>query len=254
MASDTWICEGDQRIAAVSVLARFTDDRVWFSLLRMGFDKNYKIQLTENTFRRMDESPDEQFYRIPRFVSHIDPGAIDRVTGLYREYLSDGMVVLDLMSSWLSHLPEELTFSRVVGLGMNDREMARNQQLDQWVVQDLNHESSLPFIDGEFDAGLLCVSIDYLIDPVSVLRDLGRVLKPDAPLIITYSNRFFESKATAAWLYLNDEQRAYLIKTFLEKAGCYRQIELMDRSPPFGDPLFAVIATVNSPGCPSKDQ
>jgi SAM-dependent methyltransferase len=211
----------------------------------MSFDKNYKIQLTENSFRRMDEAPDEQFYRIPRFTSHIDANAIDAVTALYRDYLPAGIAVLDLMSSWLSHLPEELEFSRVVGLGMNDREMARNPQLDQWVVQDLNREPSLPFIDGEFDAALICVSIDYLTDPVTVLRDLGRVLKPGGPLIITYSNRFFESKATAAWLYLNDEQRAYLIKTFLEEAGCYRQIELMDRSPPsFGDPLFAVIARV----------
>ena len=210
----------------------------------MRFDKKYKIQLTDSTFRRMDEAPDDQFYRIPRFVSHIDPDAIDRVTELYREYLSADTAVLDLMSSWLSHLPEELALGRVVGLGMNDREMARNPQLDQWVVHDLNREPSLPFIDGEFDAVLICVSIDYLTNPVAVLRDAGRVLKPDAPLIITYSNRYFESKATAAWLYLNDEQRAYLIKTFLEEAGCYRQIELMDRSPPSGDPLFAVVARV----------
>ncbi|WP_438952081.1 class I SAM-dependent methyltransferase [Porticoccus sp.] len=222
----------------------FTGGLVWFSLPFMPFEKKYKIQLTDSTFRRMDESPDEQFYRIARFTSHIDAGAIDRVTGLYREYLSAGMAVLDLMSSWLSHLPEEMEFSRVVGLGMNDREMTRNQQLDQWVVQNLNQEPSLPFIDGEFDAGLICVSIDYLTDPVSVLRDLGRALRPDAPLVITYSNRFFESKATAAWLYLNDEQRAYLIKTFLEEAGCYRDIEMMDRSPPSGDPLFAVVARV----------
>lgn len=210
----------------------------------MAFDKKYKFSLTEGSFRRHDETPDEDFYRIPRFVSHIDPLAIDAVAELYREYLPEEGAILDLMSSYLSHLPQDRHFSRVVGLGMNDREMANNKQLDDWVVQDLNRQPLLPFDDNEFGAGLICVSIDYLINPVAVLTDFGRVLKTGAPLIITYSDRYFETKATAAWLYLQVEQRAYLIKHFLEEAGCYQNIELMDRSPKFGDPLFAVVAKV----------
>lgn len=210
----------------------------------MAFDKKYRFSLTESSFRRQDETPDEAFYRVPRFVSHIDPLAMDAVTQLYRQYLPDGGVILDLMSSFRSHLPEECHYDRVVGLGMNDREMANNRQLDDWVVHDLNREPRLPFVDSEFDGAAICVSIDYLTQPVAVLADLGRVLKSDAPLVISYSNRFFDTKATAAWLYLQDEQRAYLIRHFLEAAGCYRNIELMDRSPEFGDPLFAVVAGV----------
>lgn len=227
----------------------FTVKMRWFSLLDMAFDKKYKFSLSDSSFRRHDETPDEAFYRIPRFVSHIDPLAIDAVTALYREYLPEQGAILDLMSSYLSHLPEDRHYSRVVGLGMNDREMANNKQLSDWAVQDLNREPRLPFSDCEFDGAAICVSIDYLTNPVAVLTDLGRVLKSDAPLVITYSNRFFETKATAAWLYLQDEQRAYLIRHFLEEAGCYRDIELMDRSPEFGDLLFAVVARVVKSKC-----
>lgn len=208
----------------------------------MEFNKNFKMTLTDDAFRRMDETPDNQFYRIPRFTSHIDQGAIDAVTELYRKYLPENTDILDLMSSFLSHLPEEKNYNRVVGLGMNEREMARNKQLDDWVIHDLNKNPILPFKNSTFDAGAICVSIDYLTDPVSVLKDTGRVLKQNAPLIITYSDRYFEAKATAAWLHLSDEHRAYLIKSFLEEADCFSDITLMDCSPEFGDPLYAAIA------------
>lgn len=208
----------------------------------MEFNKKFKMALTDDAFRRMDETSDEQFYRIPRFTSHIDQGAINAVTELYRQHFPPNSDILDLMSSWLSHLPEDISYNHVVGLGMNEREMARNKQLDDWVIHDLNINPRLPFQEGSFDAGAICVSIDYLIDPIAVLKDMNRVLKKGSPLIITYSNRYFESKATAAWLYLSDEQRAYLIKSFLEKTECFDDITLMDCSPEYGDPLYAAIA------------
>ncbi|PCJ91027.1 MAG: methyltransferase type 11 [Porticoccaceae bacterium] len=208
----------------------------------MNFDKNVTIKFSDDAFRRMDEAPDEKFYAIPRFTSHIDFGAIESVTELYRKYLPENSYILDLMSSFLSHFPADKCYSHVVGLGMNEREMANNKQLDEWVVHDLNDQPKLPFKNNFFDAGTICVSIDYLTDPVAVIKNMGRVLKKDAPLIITYSNRYFESKATAAWLSLSDEQRAYLIKSFLEETQCFGDIELMDCSPEMGDPLYAVIA------------
>jgi len=216
----------------------------WLRLPTMSFDKRYKFTLSEDSFRRHDEGDDQAFYRVPRFVSHIDAGAIEAVTQLYREYFPENGVILDLMSSFHSHLPEDCQYSKVVGLGMNDREMANNRQLDDWVVQDLNRQPRLPFIDNQFDAAGICVSIDYLTNPVEVLRDLGRVMKRGAPLVITYSNRLFETKATAAWLHLQDEHRAHLVRHFLEEAGCYENIEMMDRSPRYGDPLYAVVAKV----------
>ena len=79
--------------------------------------------LPEDAFKRYDETPDEEFYRAPRFVTHIDNGAIAAVTQLYRELFPPGAEILDLMSSWVSHLPPEVEYGRVVGLGMNEDEL-----------------------------------------------------------------------------------------------------------------------------------
>src|SRR5947209_4114143 len=147
--------------------------------------------LPASAFRRADESPDADFYRAARLVTHIDDAAIDAVTQLYREYFPPGGAVLDLMSSWVSHLPPEVPYARVVGIGMNAQELAENPFLDEWHVRNLNREPCLPFADCEFDGAAICVSIQYLTRPIEVLREVGRVLRPAAPLVITFSNRCF---------------------------------------------------------------
>ncbi len=200
--------------------------------------------LPENAFRRQDESPDELFYRQPRFVTHIDEGAIAAVTQLYRDYFPPGGAILDLMSSWVSHLPPEASYRRVVGLGLNRAELARNPRLTSFTVQNLNTEPQLPFAAGEFDGAGIAVSVDYLTKPVAVLRDLGRVLEPGAPVVITFSNRCFPTKAVGVWHSLSDRGRLELVGRYLQKAGNWEQIELLDRSPKgWGrDPLYAVVA------------
>ncbi|AYA36827.1 methyltransferase domain-containing protein [Hymenobacter oligotrophus] len=197
-----------------------------------------------NAFRRVDETPDAQFYRQPRFVTHIDEGAIAAVTQLYREYFAAGSTLLDLMSSWVSHLPPEVQYGRVVGLGMNEAELRANPRLQAYVVQDLNQQPQLPFADAEFGGGAICVSVDYLTQPVAVMQELGRVLQPGAPLVITFSNRCFPTKAIAAWHQLSDQGHLQLVGQYLQAAGNWHGIELLDRSPRprgFSDPLFAVV-------------
>ena len=206
--------------------------------------------LPEDAFRRADETPDELFYREPRFVTHIDDAAIAAVTQLYRDYLPAGGAILDLMSSWVSHLPPEVDYRRVVGLGLNRAELGRNERLTSFVVQNLNTDPSLPFADDEFDGAGITVSIDYLTDPVAVLRDLGRVLRPGAPVVISFSNRCFPSKAVALWHRLDDQGHLELVARYLRDAGNWTQIEQLDRSPAGlkrrlgfgGDPLYAVVA------------
>jgi len=196
-------------------------------------------------FSRADESPDWLFYLQPRLVTHIDDQAIAAITGLYREWLPPGGAILDLMSSWVSHLPAEVAYRRVVGLGMNADELTANPRLDSWVVHDLNASPSLPFADGEFDAAAICVSIQYLTRPVEFLRDLARVLQPGGPLVVTFSNRCFPTKAVAAWLSLGDRGHVDLVTRYLEAAECWTDIQL--RVPPTeGDPVYAVIARVLS--------
>jgi SAM-dependent methyltransferase len=199
--------------------------------------------LPEEAFRRYDKAPDEEFYLLPRFVTHIDDRAIAAVTQLYREFFPPGGEILDLMSSWVSHLPPEVSYSRVIGLGMNEAELRRNERLDAYVVHNLNRTPELPFGDAEFDGCGICVSIDYLTRPVEVLREVGRVLKVGAPVVITFSNRCFPIKAVAVWHQLDDRGHVKLVERYLLEAGNFRNIRSLDRSPRrlFSDPLYAVI-------------
>lgn len=59
----------------------------------------------------------------PRLVTHVDDAFLRRVTQLYRQRIPEGGAVLDLMSSWVSHLPPEKQYERVVGHGMNAAEV-----------------------------------------------------------------------------------------------------------------------------------
>jgi SAM-dependent methyltransferase len=205
--------------------------------------------LPEEAFRRYDERPDEEFYLLPRFVTHIDDRAIAAVTQLYREFFPPGGEILDLMSSWISHLPPEVSYGRVIGLGMNEAELRRNERLDGYVVHNLNRTPELPFGDAEFDGVGICVSIDYLTQPVEVLREVGRVLKVGSPIIITFSNRCFPTKAVAIWNQLDDSGHMKLVERYLQQAGNFRNIRSLDRSLHrlFSDPLYAVIGESTAP-------
>jgi SAM-dependent methyltransferase len=205
-----------------------------------------------DSFRRYDETPDTWFYAQPRFVEHIDDGAIAAVTHLYRELFPTGARVLDLMSSWVSHLPPETEYARVVGVGLNEEELAANPRLDEHLVLDLNSTPRLPFETDAFDAAGICVSIQYLTQPVEVLREVGRVLVPGAPLVVTFSNRCFPTKAVAIWQALDDLGHADLVMSYLRSAANWSNIHTLDRSPraPLGDPLFAVVGLSARPDPP----
>ncbi len=196
-------------------------------------------------FRRQDEQDDGVFYQVPRLVTHIDDHAIEAARRLYAELLPPDGAVLDLMSSWKSHLPDEPVRRRTVGLGMNETELRENTQLDEWVVHDVNGEPGLPFADEEFDGAVMTVSIQYLTQPVEVFRSVGRILRPGGPFVITYSNRLFPQKAVALWCSCTDEERARLIGSYFHYAGGWGEITAKDRSPRGGtpsDPLYAVWA------------
>ena len=199
---------------------------------------------SERSYRRQDERPDSEFYSVPRLVKHIDDRAIAEVTRLYRELLPAGGEVLDLMTSWVSHLPKDVSYARVAGLGMNEEELRSNPRLDDYVIHDLNGKPALPYANNEFDAAAICVSVDYLTRPVEVLRDLGRAVRSGGPVIATFSNRCFPTKVVSEWLRRDDRGRMALVEEYLREAGNWENIQSMDRSPdhPFADPLYAVTA------------
>jgi hypothetical protein len=201
------------------------------------------MELPPEAFRRLDESPDPEFYREPRFVTHIDAGAIAAVTQLYREWLPPGGKILDLMSSWISHLPPEVSYDEVVGLGLNASELAANPRLDSFIIHDLNAQPKLPFPEATFHAACICVSVDYLTQPITTIRDAGRIVVPGAPLVITFSNRCFPTKAVAIWHHLSGPGQQQLVEHYLTAAGNWGDIVSSTPIPEGGhrDPLFAVI-------------
>jgi SAM-dependent methyltransferase len=128
-------------------------------------------------------------------------------------------VVLDLMSSCVSHLPADVAFAEVIGHGMNAEELAANPQLTRWFTHDLNRDPALPLATGSLDAAMICVGVQYLQRPVPVLEEVRRALKPGAPLIVSFSNRCFPTKAVAIWLRLDDRGHAVLVDAYLRAAG-----------------------------------
>jgi SAM-dependent methyltransferase len=211
--------------------------------------EEHESPLRPEHFRRYDETPDAEFYRFPRLVTHIDDAAIAAATELYRRLIPPGGRVLDLMSSWISHLPGDVEYEFVAGLGMNAEELAANPRLDERVVQDLNADPTIPWDDGTFDAALITVSVQYLVRPVDVFAEIGRVLRPGGTLAVTFSNRCFPTKAVAAWQMLDDRGHAELVGLYCRLSGAFSEPRALDLSPAPGasDPLFAVIAETPPP-------
>ena len=124
------------------------------------------------------------------------------------------------MSSWVSHFrtaPASLTV-----LGMNAAELARNPMATAGVVHDLNADPHLPFDGASFDAVTCCVSVDYLVRPVEVFADVGRVLRPGGVFVVTFSNRCFPTKAIRGWLANDDRGRLAIVDAYFRVLGVVR--------------------------------
>jgi ubiquinone/menaquinone biosynthesis C-methylase UbiE len=126
---------------------------------------------------------------------------------------------------------------------MNADEMADNPQLTGSIVHDVNCNPRLPFGAEAFDGAMCAVSIQYLTDPVAIFREVGRVLRPGAPFVVSFSNRCFPTKAVAVWLGTDDPQHVALVRSYFQAAGGWTNVTEEDRSPgDEGDPLYAVWA------------
>jgi hypothetical protein len=231
----------------------------WLEALATGTGFQARIDgrptdfLAPGALAREDEAADPVFYQRPRLVQHIDAAAIAAVTDLYRRLLPPGGRVLDLMSSWTSHLPPEIDFVEVAGLGLNAEELAANPRLSERVVHDLNADACLPFATGRFDAAVCTVSVEYLTDPLAVFAEVGRVLRPGGVFAVTFSNRWFAPKAIRIWSELHEFERPGLVLEYFLHGGAFkglRTFSLRGRprpeddkyrgQNPVSDPVFAV--------------
>jgi len=191
-------------------------------------------------FARSDESDDAVFYGVPRLVTHVDDATIAALTTVYRELIAPGSRVLDLLSSWVSHLPAEVAFAWVAGQGMNAFELENNPRLNERLVHDLNRDPSLPFAEASFDVVLNAFSMQYLVNPLAVLRSVGRVLRPGGLALVALSHRMFPTKAVAIWHPLDMPDRARLVGMYFRLVNGWSEPELIDRSPVGADPLWVV--------------
>jgi len=200
------------------------------------------VNLPAALFERIDPSSDAFFYREPRLVKHIDDATIAALTNYYAEVLPKRGTLLDLMSSWVSHLPSSHADARVVGLGMNAAELAANPRLAERVVQDLNQTPLLPFETASLAAVMIVVSVQYLTQPVQVFGEIARVLEPAGRLVVAMSHRCFPTKAVRAFRELDPADRVRLVSAYCRLAGGFTAPVFVDRSPAGADPLWIVTA------------
>ena len=212
--------------------------------MRTHRQKTLTEQLPDHMFHRQDDSADEAFYSSPRMVNHIDDATINEITRFYQETLKPEDELLDLMSSWVSHLPKDVTYRKVTGLGMNLDELNANARLNQALVHNLNKTPVLPFSDTSFNAVMVVVSIQYLTRPFEVFEEIQRVLKPGGRCIVSMSHRLFPTKAIYAFQTLAPQDRVQLVQEYMRRGGL-SEIEFIDRSPDKADPLW-IIQGINS--------
>ncbi len=201
----------------------------WMEVLTTGPEARWQGQQTDflsaEAFARDDETPDTLFYNKPRLVQHIDDTAIEMIKNTYGRFLRNDMDVLDLMSSWQSHLPERLRFNRLAGLGLNERELKKNSRLSEHAVKDLNLSPGLPFESDSFDAVVCTVSVEYLINPLAVFEEVARVLRNDGYFIVTFSNRWFPTKAIRIWKELHEFERMGMVLEYFSRSGGFMNLQ-----------------------------
>ena len=195
---------------------------------------------TPDYLARQDEESDAVFYDEPRFVTHIDDGAIGALRDYYAQEISPKSDVLDICSSWISHLPDGLELGRVAGLGMNMAELDRNERLTERVARDLNADPALPYDDASFDVVTNAVSVDYLTQPLEVFREVHRVLRPGGKALFSFSNRCFPTKAVSMWLKTDDSGHIWIVGAYYKYSAAW-SVKAVDISPGGGgDPMYVV--------------
>ena len=212
------------------------------------------MKLSTDDRCKSDISDDEIFYQQPRFVHHLSDSFRNRLTSLYSEYLLNHHIILDLMSSWVSHLPSNISYKKVIGHGMNEAELSSNERLDKFFVQNLNKKQNMPIEDSSVDVGLIVAGWQYLQYPEKVSLELSRVIKSDSLLIISFTNRAFWTKAPNIWTYSSEEKRIEYVTSVLTSNGWRIEKILNEKTQDkklFGfyssesDPFFSVIARNN---------
>ncbi len=187
------------------------------------------ILFAEENFLRADDRADADFYQQPRLVYHLDRAARDEIGRQYAQLIRPGAKVLDLMGSWTSNLPETLQLGSLTVLGLNAEELRHNSRAGQTLVHDLNAQADLPFADASFDAVICTASVEYLINPLAVVAEIRRILRPGGVLALAFSNRWFPPKVIGIWPDLHEFERLGLVADLLHTIDGFSGINTLSR-------------------------
>lgn len=172
---------------------------------------------TPENLQRLDASPDNQFYKKPRMVQHLDSSARDVIRNKFGELAAPNANILDLMASWDSHLPHKYEPATLTVLGLNEEELRANKKASDVIVQDLNDTSALPFAENSQDAVFCTASVEYLTDPLAVFAEIQRILAPGGVAAIAFSNRWFTPKAVKIWSEMHEFERLGMVLELFEQ-------------------------------------
>ena len=124
-------------------------------------------------------------------------------------------------------------------------------------MHDLNQNPILPFEDNDFDAVICTASIEYLIQPLEVMAEVGRVTKPGGVFITAFSDRWFLGKEISMWSEMHEFERQGLVLDYFIKSKAFENLHtesirglprpsddnhIMERFT--SDPIFAVWGSV----------
>lgn len=218
-----------------------------------GIETDFELD-NPNSFKREDETDDTLFYKEPRITTHIDTKCHENLVELYSRIMPHKGKILDLMSSYQSHFPQNREY-QIIGVGINEDEMKRNNQLNEYITCDLNSKPKLPFENEAFDAVVCDLSIDYVIRPLELISEIRRILKSNGILTFSFSNRYFPPKVIRLWVELHEfERMGYVLELLLRTGGfkdfttySYRGFkrpydDKYSGSTLFSDPLYVVYA------------
>ena len=165
--------------------------------------------------KKLDESNDEEFYSEPKFVYHLDSNFRQYLSQVYKDEIDENSTVLDLMSSWDSYLPKENTYQKVIGHGLNKKELERNNILDSFWVQNFNLNQDIRLENGSIDYCLMVAAWQYLQYPENLTKEISRILSDKGKIIVSFSNRAFWHKAPNIWTTSTEDERVQYVRKVL---------------------------------------
>ena len=169
--------------------------------------------------KKLDESNDEEFYSDPKFVYHLDANFRNYLSSVYKNEINDNSTVLDLMSSWVSYLPLEKKYKKVIGHGLNKEELERNQTLNSFWVQNFNLSQKIPLESKSVDYCLMVAAWQYLQYPENITNEVSRILSDKGKILVSFSNRAFWHKAPNIWTKSTEDERVKYVRKVLITNG-----------------------------------